>query len=106
LAIYLLMTLIPLIDPLKKNYSKFVFPYFLLRTVFVEFLVLLNLFVLIAGFDSGFPINYFILPLFFILFAVLGLFLPLVKRNYFVGIKTPWTIHSEQVWDKTHKLAG
>ena len=106
LGIYLLMTFIPLIDPLRRNYPKFYIPYFWFRTVFVLFFVLLYFYTLWAALGTKLNINYFIIPAFSILFIVIGIFLPKVRKNYFVGIRTPWTIHSEEVWDKTHQLAG
>lgn len=106
LGIYLLITFIPLIDPLKKNYSKFAIPYFWFRMLFVVFFVLLYLYTLRAAFGTKINIRYFIVPIISIFFILLGIFLPRVKKNYFVGIRTPWTIHSEKTWDKTHKFAG
>ena len=48
-----------------------------------------------------------IMPVFVgILFFVLGFILPKCKQNYTIGIKLPWTLHDEENWDKTHKLAG
>ena len=41
-----------------------------------------------------------------ILFAVIGNLLGKVTRNFFVGIRTPWTLASEEVWNRTHRLAG
>jgi uncharacterized membrane protein len=41
-----------------------------------------------------------------VLFIVLGNFLSKVKSNYFFGIRTPWTLASETVWNKTHRLGG
>ena len=41
-----------------------------------------------------------------ILFAVLGNYLPKCRHNYTVGIKTPWTLASEDNWNKTHRMAG
>jgi len=41
-----------------------------------------------------------------ILLAVLGNFLGKVTRNFFVGIRTPWTLASDEVWYKTHRLGG
>ena len=41
-----------------------------------------------------------------VLFLVLGFILPKCKQNYTIGIKLPWTLHDEENWDKTHKLAG
>lgn len=106
LGIYLLMTFIPLIDPLKKNYLKFSVPYFWFRTLFVLFFSLLYLYTLWAGLGAEMNISYFIVPVVSILFILIGLFLPKVKKNYFVGIRTPWTIHSEKVWDMTHRFSG
>ncbi len=39
-------------------------------------------------------------------FLVMGNFLPKMRRNYLMGIRTPWTIADEQVWEKTHRFAG
>ena len=41
-----------------------------------------------------------------VLFLVLGFILPKCKQNYTIGLKLPWTLHDEENWDKTHKLAG
>ncbi|MDD2731953.1 MAG: SdpI family protein [Candidatus Pacebacteria bacterium] len=106
LFIYLLMTFLPLIDPLRENYYQFRGPYFIFRTSFVVFLTGLYLYTFWAAFNTELNINYFILPALSLFFIIIGLFLPKIKRNYFVGIRTPWTIHSEEVWDKTHRFGG
>lgn len=106
LGLYLLMIFLPLIDPLRENYRKFSQPYFYFRLLLVVFLGAIYLYTLLAGLGWQFNIIYFVLPLFSILFILLGLFLPKIKKNYFVGIRTPWTIHSEEVWDKTHQFSG
>jgi uncharacterized membrane protein len=36
----------------------------------------------------------------------LGNLLPKVPKNFFIGIKTPWTLSNEKVWDRTHRLGG
>ena len=41
-----------------------------------------------------------------VLFLLLGNFLPTVKPNYFVGVRTPWTLHDPDNWRMTHRLAG
>jgi uncharacterized membrane protein len=41
-----------------------------------------------------------------LLFIILGNYMPKVKKNWFVGIRTPWTLASEEVWNKTHRLGG
>ena len=40
------------------------------------------------------------------LLAVIGNYLPKCKQSYTVGIKLPWTLHSEENWNRTHRLAG
>ena len=41
-----------------------------------------------------------------IMFILIGNYLPKTKRNYTLGIKLPWTLASDYVWEKTHRLAG
>ena len=41
-----------------------------------------------------------------IVFLVVGNYLPKTKQNYTVGIRLPWTLDSEENWNKTHRLAG
>jgi len=41
-----------------------------------------------------------------LLFVVIGNYLPKTRFNYVMGIRSPWTLSSEEVWDKTHRLAG
>jgi len=40
------------------------------------------------------------------LYAILGNYFQTLKPNYFIGIRTPWTLENEQIWKKTHRLAG
>ena len=106
LGLYLLLSFIPLIDPLRKNYASFAQYYFIFRLIFVCFFLSLYFYSLWASFGTEININYFIIPLLSFLFIFLGLFMPKIKKNYFVGIRNPWTIHSEKVWDKTHQFGG
>jgi uncharacterized membrane protein len=41
-----------------------------------------------------------------LLFVVLGNYLPKTRKNWLMGIRTPWTLSDERVWDKTHRFAG
>lgn len=106
LAIYVLMTFIPRIDPLRENYEKFAKVYFLFKVLLSLFFIALYFFMLTVA--SGFSVNitYFMLPAFSILFILIGVMLPKLKRNWFCGIRTPWTIHSDAVWSDTHKFSG
>lgn len=48
-----------------------------------------------------------VMPVFMgLLFAMIGNYLPKCKQNYTIGIKIPWTLNSEENWNRTHRLAG
>lgn len=105
--IYLLMTFLPFIDPLRKNVEASAEAYFWLRAMFVGFFSLLYFNILYAGIAGGekFSINLTFLPVLGLLFIGIGFLLPKFKRNYFIGIRTPWTLNSDVVWEKTHQRA-
>jgi uncharacterized membrane protein len=37
---------------------------------------------------------------------MLGNYFQTVRPNYFIGIRTPWTLENEQLWKKTHRMGG
>jgi uncharacterized membrane protein len=41
-----------------------------------------------------------------LMFIVLGNFLPRLRSNWWMGVRTPWTLESERVWRETHRMAG
>lgn len=102
----LLFYVIPFIDPLRGNIEKFRKYYdnfFILFFIFV-FLIYLQLIFWNIGIKIGPNIFY---PVGFgFLFFYTGLLCENTKRNWFIGIRTPWTLSSDIVWDKTHKLGG
>lgn len=106
LGIYLMFLLIPKIDPLKENYKKF-------RKYFDGFIFAISLFLFyIYGISIAwnlgyrFDINLFIIPAVAVIFYYTGVLIENAKQNWFVGIRTPWTLSSKKSWDKTHKLGG
>ena len=106
IGVVLLYLTAPKIDPLKKNIEKF-------RKYFDGFIVLLLLFlfyfyVLTIFWNLGlkFDIGQAIIPALAVLFYYCGVLLEKAKRNWFIGIRTPWTLSNDVVWDKTHKIGG
>ncbi|MFC1612314.1 SdpI family protein [Patescibacteria group bacterium] len=102
----LLFYLIPKIDPLKKNVKKFR-KYFdgfiLMMLIFFLYIYLLTLF---WNVGYRFDLGSMMMPAIGILFFYLGVMMKHSKRNWFIGIRTPWTLSSDKVWDKTHKVGG
>jgi uncharacterized membrane protein len=97
---------LPNIDPLKKNYQFHGSVYFLLANVIVLFMGLIHL--LVLGSALGWPVNMrLVLPVLVgALFVFVGRLLPRIRPNWFMGIRTPWTLSSERVWRKTHQVGA
>ena len=102
----LLFAVIPRIDPLKANIEK-------CRRYYDGFIILLFIFMLLIHFQAilwnlGIRISPNItLPIGLgLLFFYIGILCENVKRNWFIGIRTPWTLSSERVWEKTHQIGG
>ena len=102
----LLFFAIPKIDPKKRNIEKF-------RPYFNGLVILLLVFLLAVHIETilwsaGLQVSpALLLPIGIgVLFFYIGLMLPHAEQNWFVGIRTPWTLTSESVWKKTHKIGG
>lgn len=104
--IYLILFFIPRIDPRYQHYKMFGSSYQNIRLIVHMFFVGVFAFVMHATLtnDAG-GFNYFMAGL-ALFFALLGNYLRTVRSNWFVGIRTPWTMSNEEVWRKTHALGG
>jgi uncharacterized membrane protein len=105
--VYVLMLLSPFIDPRKRNWEAFGSFYPVLKTVMTA----LMLFITYLAFDTAASTAQTFQPGTMLvgiglLFVVLGNYMPKVRSNFFVGIRTPWTLSSDDVWVRTHRLAG
>ena len=103
----LLLYFLPKIDPKGDNIKKSG-PFLPILTVLLSILMLgiQIITILAANYSDIISINIFLSLLLAILFGIMGFYLPGVKPNYMVGLRTPWTLHSEEVWIKTHKASG
>jgi len=101
-----LFLLIPRIDPLKKNIEKFrkYFDGFIL--VFLLFFLYIYLLTLFYNIGYRFNMGQLMLPAMGFLLYYCGILIKNAKRNWFIGIRTPWTLSSDRVWDKTHRLGA
>lgn len=103
----LTMQLAPKIDPKKENYEKFHKIYHILCYTMVLVFTTIYLATLILAFaPDSFRIEMIIKLVFGLLFITIGNVMPKIKHNYFIGIRMPWTLDDEAVWNKTHRLAG
>ena len=106
LGMFFLFLLIPKLDPKEKNIRKFQKYYNVFIFVIFLFLFYLNLLTIFWNLNYRFNFITAIVPPFAILFFFVGLLLKNTRPNWFIGIRTPWTLENEEVWLKTHKLGG
>ncbi len=103
IGLYILMSLAPKIDP-KKNFEQMkMYPTLKLMLVALFFL----LFLIIMAFTLEYTTDVRWIPAAVMLLMIgIGNYMGKFRPNYFIGIRTPWTLESEEVWTKTHRLAG
>jgi uncharacterized membrane protein len=106
LGLYLLLLVLPFIDPRKSNYDIFSSTYFKLRVILCVFIGIIDT-IIIYNTLHGIEKMGLLLPIsVFLLFTLLGNYMGNFRPNYFVGIKVPWTLNNDVVWTRTHKLAA
>ncbi len=102
IAIAYLMDLLKRIDPKSDNYIEMKKEYAIIKWFLVIFMYLIYVFMLL-NILINFSIVISMNILLGVLFIILGIYLRDVKQNYFLGIKTPWTLNNNEVWVSTHK---
>lgn len=103
--VYLLFLIIPRIDP-KKKLSLMGGKFYQIKFVFVLFASVLALFIIFSSKSLSFSSPSFIFVLCGILFIAMGNYYKVIQPNYFLGIRTPWTLENSEVWKVTHVFAG
>lgn len=105
-GLYLLLLLLPKISPRGFQIDRFADTWATVRSLVMVFLFVIGLVALAAASGSPLPMERAILVPMGLLFVFLGNFMGKFTRNFFVGIRTPWTLASEEVWLRTHRLGG
>lgn len=107
LGMFVLFLVIPFIDPLKANIAQFREAFNLFIVLIVAFMVYIHALTLFWSLGyTGFKMSTSMLPAMGLLFIFIGFMLRKAKRNFFIGIRTPWTLSSDRVWDETHRLGA
>jgi len=106
IILFVLLVTIPNIDPRKKNIEKFEKHFFSFINAILLFTVLIQIQVFLWNIGIQIQMGVIMPILMGGLFILMAQLLRKSKQNYTIGIKTPWTLSSEKVWDKTHKLGA
>lgn len=105
-ALYIMFLILPYIDPKKDQYASFAVIYNKFKDLIISFLLIFYILVSFRG--LGYMINIGLITPILVgaMFFIIGTLIKNVKMNWFLGIRTPWTLSSEKVWEKTHRMTS
>ena len=106
LLMLLILLAIPKIDPLRENIEKFRKHYDRFLTLNSTLFLYLYLLVVLWNMGFRFDLLQLLTPMLGVLFYFMGVLSENAKKNWSIGVRTPWTLSSEIVWDKTNRIFG
>lgn len=106
LGLALFLGLMPLLGPLRRNVESFRTVYGRLCVLVVAMILAIHVIALLKGSGHSMPIGRAMAIILGIMIAVMGNWLGKLRRNFWIGIRTPWTLLSDVVWERTHRLGG
>jgi uncharacterized membrane protein len=93
-------------DPRKERFKQFEKPWEVIQFILVLFFAYMFFVMLYIVVHPGVSMNPFMMMGMGILFVLLGNYMGKIRQNYTVGIRVPWTIDNEEVWNRTHRFGG
>lgn len=106
LLLWGLLRLAPRIDPREENYRRFGDAYDTIVASALVLVLVTHVIMLAIALGHHVPVGRIVPALVGTLFIVIGNVMPRMRSNWSVGIRTPWTLSSDRVWTRTHRLAG
>jgi len=101
-----LFNVLPKVDPRHENYAKFLNTYWLIANAALVFAGLAHALIVTNALGYTVQVDRLLPVGVGLLFAFLGNYLTRVEPNWFIGVRTPWTLSSDTVWRKVHRTAG
>ncbi len=105
-AMYLLFKFLPKIDPHHHNYQNFAKAYSAIQLTIIGFLAVIYFVTNFVNMGYNLSVGKIVPSIIGLMFIIMGLYMKDLKPNWFVGIRTAWTLSSENVWHKTHVFGG
>jgi uncharacterized membrane protein len=106
LALTGIFNVLPRVDPRGQNYARFLSSYWLIANAVLAFSGLAHALILANGLGYTVHVDRLLPVGIGLLFAFLGNYLTRVEPNWFIGVRTPWTLSSDAVWRRVHRTAG
>jgi len=106
LAMWGILRLLPTIDPRRENYAKFQSTYDLVVNTVLTLVLVIHLGVLAAARGRNVAFTRLLPAAVGVMFIVMGYAMPRARPNWWFGIRTPWTLSNDRVWERTHRVGG
>lgn len=106
LLMYVMLRVLPKLDPKRNNYPRFQSSLDVVILATLLLLLIVHGVVVFNGLGYDVPVSMVVPLVIGGLYVVMGNVMPRFKHNYFVGIRTPWTLANERVWTRTHMVGG
>ena len=106
LALGMLTPLLPRISPRRFEITPFAHVYAIVMLATQGVMLVVGLAVLLSGAGYALPMPAIAMLSVGVLLMVLGNYMGKLRKNFFIGIRTPWTLASDAVWERTHRLGG
>ena len=106
LGIALLIPALPKLDPRSRNYDRFRPTYHLVMNATLTFMLALHLVMIGNMLGMDLPMERLAPAGVGLLLVVIGNALPRARPNWMFGIRTPWTLSNDRVWERTHRVGG
>ncbi len=106
IVFWALVLLLPLVDPLRKNYSRFPGTLKLVRWLLPLMNAAVHVVLTLGALGLAVDHDWSVRAILAVFFIVFGNSMGKLRHNWFIGIRTPWTIANEEVWTRTHRLAA
>ncbi len=106
LGVFALFKVIPWMSPHGFRMESFLNVVNIMKLTFVLFMLVIGVSVVLAARGAPFDPGDVVLPGVGVLLVVLGNYMGKLRKNFFIGIRTPWTLASDEVWVRTHRLGG
>jgi uncharacterized membrane protein len=105
-VLYFFLLLLPKIDPRRGNYEQFKDTYRIIRLLIHSIFTVAYVILLMYSLHTLVNVGYYIFLMMSVFFIVIGNFISKIRPNYFIGLRTPWTLSNDEVWVKTHRVTG
>jgi uncharacterized membrane protein len=105
-VMYLFLLVLPLIDPGRANYNRFGVVYWVIRFVVLANFAVLHAVVLVSTLGHVVDVARIMLLSAGVMLLVMGSVMGKVRPNWFVGVRTPWTLSSKLSWTHSQRAGG